>query len=468
MNYARHARRRRRFARKLGDGCLALIPGATEQLRNDDVHYPFRQDSDFLYLTGFSEPDALLIIVGGKVHRSIIFSLPKDELAELWSGERIGQEKARTQFGIDEAYAFEPQETLRALIMRHLSGNTQTEMLIKKMRMHGEQKEVVESLIMRLLTECTTLSYPMNRLASIERFIVGHESKMKRRLPTIDAHRIIGEMRLIKDTSEMATMKRAGEISATAHHDILRFVKPGRYEYEVEAELTRAFRSAGGDPLHAYPPIVAGGKNACTLHYVRNNALLQGGDLLLIDAGCELDSYASDITRTIPISGLWTQPQRTLYEIVLHAQVEAIKCARVGTPLSHLGDVARLHIVSGLLRIGLVKAKDEEDALLRKLDEEFFPHGTSHWLGLDVHDSGDYQKDAVTKKAARRLEAGMVITVEPGIYVRPSPHIPSQYWNIGIRIEDDVLIAKDGPVILSHRAPKDPDAIESIMQCGMI
>ncbi len=436
MNHAVHLSRRLRFGLELGEGVLALIPGASLVTRNDDVHFPFRQDSDFLYLTGWNEPGALLIIVGGREPRSILFSLPKNQLKELWEGERIGQAKALSEFGFDETHSIE----------RH---------------------EEMETLIQRLLSECRMVAYSRQKISLVSPFITIHESKMKRKLPVVDAHRILGEMRLIKDSSEIALMKRAGVISGSAHRDLLRFVKPGRYEYEVEAELIHSFRRAGGESLPAYSPIVGGGVNACTLHYVKNNARLQDGDLLLVDAGCEVLGYASDITRTIPIRGLWIHPQRVLYEIVLRAQVEAIRRALVGVPLGYLHEVSRRKIIYGLLQIGLIKARDEEDAFLRGLDKEFFPHGTSHWLGLDVHDSGDYQFRDETRWSERRLEAGMVITVEPGIYVRSSPDIPPPFRNIGIRIEDDVLITEAGPVILSHLAPKDPEEIESIMQCGM-
>src|SRR3990167_1532719 len=270
-----------------------------------------------------------------------------------------------------------------------------------------------------------------------------------------------------KRCSQIDIMRRACTVSGAAHRDILFLVKPGMYEYEVEAELSRAFRRAGGDPLHAYPSIVASGKNACTLHYTRNSAQLKDGELLLIDAGCELEGYASDITRTFPVSGLWNKPQRTLSEIVLRAQTEAIKCDKVGISVGYLDEVARKFIAEGLLRVGLITAKDPDDAVLRDLDRRFFPHGTSHWLGLDVHDVGDYAWNKETARAERFLSEGMILTVEPGLYVREAKGA-KEYKDIGIRIEDDILITRSGPVTLSHLAPKDPDEIESMMQCGML
>lgn len=434
MSYDMYARRRRALAATIGADCVALIAGNSPCIRNKDVEYPFRQNSDFFYLTGWTEPNALLLIRGGSESYAILFCQPKDSTKEQWTGARIGPTDAVRLFGFDEAYDI-----------------TDTDARFLKIRSITDAAEIVA---------CTSPEHS----GVFARLVMG----LERKRGAHDLSYIIGEMRIIKDADEIAIMKMAGEVSGTAHHNILHFVRPGMYEYEVEAELSRAFRRSGGDALHAYSSIVAGGKNACTLHYSNNNALLKDGELLLIDAGCELGGYASDITRTIPVGGLWSPAQRALYQVVLNAQQKAILAARAGNPIAYVDDTARLHIAEGLLSLGLIAASDPWSAVYRGLVKDFFPHGTSHWIGLDVHDTGDYQRDEVIKRSNRRLEIGMVITVEPGIYIRQSPHVPSQYWNIGIRIEDDVLITKDGPVVLSHLAPKDPDDIESIMLCGMV
>ncbi len=433
MSYEMYARRRRSLQAAIGADCVAIIPGNAPCLRNNDVEYPFRQNSDFFYLTGWTEPNALLLIRGGTGPCSTLFCQPKDPLKELWGGVRIGPKKAVRVFGFDEACGIADEDALYANI-RNIT-------------------DAVE------IVACTSPEHS----GVFAKLVMG----LERSRGTRDLSYIIGEMRLIKDADEIALMKKAGEVCGNAHRNILHFVRPEMYEYEVEAELSRTFRNGGGDALHAYPSIVAGGKNACTLHYTKNNALLKGGELLLVDAGCELGGYASDITRTFPVGGLWSKPQRALYEIVLRAQTEAIRCSKVGVALGYIHDVARREIIDGLLGLGLIKAKDSEEAFTLGLDKKFFPHGTSHWLGLDVHDVGDYERKNTSRRSERLLAPGMVITVEPGLYL-PSRSVPKEYRGIGIRIEDDVLITDAGPTVLSHLAPKDPDDIESIMQCGMV
>ena len=400
-----YAIRRARIAKTIGKGAHLLLCGATKLLRNDDVHFPFRQESNFFYLTGFDEPDAMLLIIGGDEPHSTLFCAPKDKVVELWEGERIGPKKALRNFGFDEA-------------------------------LPNTNKVLSERLL-----DAEKTSAPF----------------------TGDIDALIGEMRIIKDAGEIATMRTAAAISARAHRDVLSFVYSDMYEHEIEAALAFHFRKAGGDALHAYPMIVASGKNALTLHYTKNSSRTKSGDLLLIDAGCEYDKYASDITRTIPVSGVFTKAQRTLYKIVLRAQIEAISVIAPDIPIERVHYRACRVITEGLLDIGLIKAASLDAALLEKRYKPFFPHGTSHWLGMDVHDAGDYCVDPETKAKMRLLEPGMVLTVEPGIYVRPSRDIPKEYWNIGIRIEDDVLVTDSGREVLSHLAPKDPDEIESLI-----
>ncbi len=400
--------RRNALGKKIGEGNIVLINSAEQVVRNGDVHFPFRQNSDFRYFTGFDEPHAQLLIVGGGTPRSILHCAPKDEVKELWEGVRMGPEEAKRLLGFDETYSIED----------HL----------------------LDKQLQRLL-------------------LTGHAGVANLDTP----ENLIAEMRLIKDAGEIALMQKAAKISAGAHRDMLFFARAGKYEYEIEAALAYHFRSAGADALHAYPSIVASGKNALTLHYTKNGARLKSGDLLLIDAGCEYAGYASDITRTFPVSGTFTKAQRALYDVVLSAQKEAIATIAVGTPFQHVHDKTCEVVTEGLLMLGIIKASSLDYALMKKLYKPFFPHGTSHWLGMDVHDVGDYGEDPKTKRKERRLERGMVLTVEPGVYVRPNPEIPKEYWNIGIRIEDDVLVTQRGRDVLSKAAPKDPEEIESLM-----
>ncbi len=408
MQTKTYAARRLALGRKIGEGNIVLISSAGQVVRNGDVRFPFRQNSDFRYFTGFDEPNAQLLIVGGGIPRSILHCAPKDEVKELWEGVRMGPEEARRLLGFEETYSIDDHlldEQLRRLLLTGHAG-------------------------------LANLNTPEN---------------------------LIAEMRLVKDASEIALMKKAAKISAHAHRDMLSFASAGKYEYEIEAALAYHFRSAGADALHAYPSIVASGKNALTLHYTKNGARLKSGDLLLIDAGCEYAGYASDITRTFPVSGTFTKAQRALYDVVLSAQKEAIATIAVSTPFQHVHDKACEVVTEGLLMLGIIKASSLDYALMKKLYKPFFPHGTSHWLGMDVHDVGDYGEDPKTKRKERRLESGMVLTVEPGIYVRPNPEVPKEYWNIGIRIEDDVLVTPRGRDVLSKGAPKDPEEIESLM-----
>lgn len=421
------AKRRHELALRLGEGTVALIPGNTPQTRSRDTHYPFRQESNFFYLTGWTEPNAVLLIRGGPNHHSILYCQKKSRPTDIWIEKTNGPAYAKSVCGFDDAYGF---------------ANT------KELYAH----------VKKALREATAVVYPKMIPLWFSQFV----TILEHNHGVCDTDYVIGEMRLIKDSYEIDIMRRAAQISGRAHRDILKQLRSGMFENDIEAIISCSFRRAGGDPLHAYPSIVACGKNAGILHYTRNNAPIVSGELLLIDAGCELEGYASDITRTFPVSGYWSKPQRALYEIVLHAQMEAISNARVGVSIGSLHNIARRCIIDGLLSLELIKANDTEDAFARRLDSEFFPHGTSHWLGLDVHDVGDYKRDSITGAPHRLLEEGMVITVEPGIYTC-NTKAPKPYRNIGIRIEDDVLITNSGPVVLSEYAPKDPDKIEAMM-----
>ena len=428
--------RRARVASEIGEGAIAFIQGAVIQKRNSDVDFPFRQDSDFHYLTGFTEPNALLIIEGGADGRQILLLSPKDSAKELWDGERLGPRKAESDLGFT-----------------HALPNTE---------------EGCEKCVNMLCTKYMHIYYQMHiPIARVGEHLTSRLFPLAFMNPEVgkcDIGKMLAIHRLFKDDAESTFMTQAATISALAHNSILDIMKPGMFEYELEAELSYRFRRKGADALHAYPMIVAGGKNACTLHYVKNDAVIKDGDLVLIDAGCEYKGYASDITRTFPANGRFTKAQRALYDIVLSAQKASIAKVRAGTRFHEIHDTATLVIAEGLLMLGLIQAKDPEDAVIQNLHHPFFPHGTSHWLGLDVHDVGDYGIESGVRKKMRMLEKRMVLTVEPGIYVRPAKHIPCEYWNIGIRIEDDVLVTSGAPYVLSALAIKEPDEIEATMR----
>lgn len=416
-NYRLYRERRRKLAAMLGRDGIIFVPGAKHTYRNADTEYPFRQESSFFYLTGFTEPNALLIIVGGAKPRSILFCDPKDEEEEIWTGKRFGIEAAKKTFGFHRAIAN--------------TGN-----------------EARAGIIKDLLRDRQHIYYPEHRGVGaefrdlIELCFKGVEGRNKPL--SLDGDRLLGETRLIKDEYEVAQMIRAADISVTAHHDILALVRPGMTEVELEAELTYRFRKAGGDPCHAYQPIVAAGANACTLHHASTDVRMKSGDLVLVDAGCEHEGYASDITRTFPANGKFTPEQLAIYEIVLAAQKDAIGTARPGQLLCAVHDVAVLIICEGLMELKLLEKMNLKDAMEIGHWKRFFPHNTSHWLGLDVHDVGDYLRDADGKKR-RVLKPGMVITVEPGIYIQPDmASIEKKWLGIGVRIEDDVLITEEG------------------------
>ena len=421
----------------LGEGTIALIPGAGLRARNSDNDYLFRQESNFLYLTGFNEPNALLVVEGGKHSRSTLFCAPKDPEEELWTGKRHGVKGAKQEFGFNHVFSNNPKEFVEKKLLSLLRG-----------------KVVVRAL---LCSEDSSALIPLRPIIDRSYKENPYQSMAS------DIEHIIGEMRLIKSSEEVELMRRAASISAQAHREILSLVRPGMTEFALEAEITYRFRRAGGDPSHAYPPIVASGANACTLHYHENADTINDGDLVLVDAGCEWRGYASDITRTFPANGRFSNCQRAIYEIVLEAQKAAIHLARPSIPLSSLQDASTLVIVEGLMRLGIMEPADPHKAIALGLHRSFYPHGVSHWLGLDVHDVGDYKQNEFRRKE-RRLEPGMVLTVEPGIYIQPGALGVDPSWHgIGVRIEDDLLITRGNPEILSWDAPKEIAVIERIM-----
>lgn len=426
-----HAARRARLARAIGDG-VAVIPTAPERVRNRDSHYPYRYDSYFYYLTGFSEPEATLVVTGGTTPQSWLFCRDRHPEREIWDGVRWGPARARAEFGVDAAF---PTEAL----------DTQMESLLEN---RG------------------ALWYPVGTNPAWDTRAMGWLNAVRAKARTVVAApaqlqhvcAVLDEMRLVKDAHETALMRRAGTISAEAHRRAMRATRPGRFEYEIEAELLYEFRRQGAQ-FPAYWPIVAGGTNACILHYRDNDARLRENTLLLIDAGCELNGYAADITRTFPVSGKFTGAQREAYEIVLASQAAAIAAVRPGALWNDPHDAAVKVLAQGMLDLRLLTGS--LDAVLeQETYKRFYMHRTGHWLGLDVHDAGDYKVSG----AWRALAPGMTLTVEPGLYVRAAADVPEALHDLGIRIEDDVQVNAAGCEVLTVDAPKSVADIEALMR----
>ena len=443
-----YAQRRARLIAQMQQrgGGIAILPTAREVMRNSDADYPYRHDSYFYYLSGFKEPEAVVVLVAGSdgAARSILFCRDKNAEREIWDGFRFGPEAAREAFGFDEAFGI----------------------------------DTLDATLPGLMANVPALFYSLGRDekfdARVHGWLAGVRAQARSgvQAPGVvhDIKPLLDEMRLIKDAGELAIMRQAAIISGGAHARAMRMSAPGKTEYQIEAELLHEFRHAGSE-FPAYTSSVAAGANACVLHYAAGVTTLQDGDLVLIDAGCELGGYASDITRTYPANGRFSGPQKTLYEIVLAAQVAAIAAARPGAGFSDGHDAAVRVLAEGMLETGLLdrhKVGSIDDVIAKESYRQFYMHRTGHWLGMDVHDVGDYREatvDAVSgEKPSRRLQPGMVLTVEPGIYVRPAEGVPEKYWNIGIRIEDDVAITENGCEVLSTSAPKTVAEIESVMR----
>jgi Xaa-Pro aminopeptidase len=429
-NYSIFARRRAKLIKEMGSG-VAIIPTAAERVRNRDAHYPYRFDSYFYYLSGFTEPGAALVVVAGKKPRSILFCRDKDPEREIWDGHRYGPQTARKRFLFDESYSLAKLDKMMPQVL-------------------GGQSVLHYAIGADEPWDARVLSW-LNQVRALTRAGVSAPAGVR------DVRLILDEMRLIKGAQELDVMRRAAQISTGAHRRAMRAARPGRKEYEIEAELLHEFRRHGAQ-APAYTPIVAGGANACVLHYVENRATLRNGDMLLIDAGCELDGYASDITRTFPVNGKFRGPQQAVYEMVLAAQDAAIKAVRPGSSWIAPHDAALKVLVQGMIDLGLCKGR--RDSVIESGDYlRFYMHRTGHWLGLDVHDAGEYKRDGKW----RELAPGMVLTVEPGCYVRPAKNVPEKFWNIGVRIEDDVLVTAKGREVLTDAAPKKIMDIERLM-----
>jgi Xaa-Pro aminopeptidase len=431
QDVAVRAARRQRLAQAM-PGAVAVIPTSPERARNRDTHYPYRYDSYFHYLTGFQEPEAVLVIVADAAPRSILFCRERNAEREAWDGLRHGPEGARERFGFDEA---QPMAKL-------------------------------DEAMSALLADRPALWYPvgadpewdaramrwLNAVRANARSGVAAPQQLH------DVRAPLDDMRLVKDAHELAVMRRAAAISTGAHRRAMQATRPGRNEYEIEAELLYEFRRNGAQ-FPAYWPIVAGGANSCVLHYVSNDAPLAGGALLLIDAGCELDGYAADITRTFPINGRYSGAQREVYELVLAAQRAAMDKVRAGNAWNEPHDAAVKVLAQGMLDLKLLPGS--LDAVLEKeAYKRFYMHRTGHWLGMDVHDAGDYKRAGQW----RALAPGMTLTVEPGLYIRAADDVPESLRDIGVRIEDDVLVTEAGCEVLTAEAPKSIADVEALMR----
>jgi Xaa-Pro aminopeptidase len=431
MNITATQRRRAQLAQLIDKG-VAVVPTAPERTRNRDANFPYRFDSYFYYLTGFTEPEAVCVIVAGEKTRSLLFCREKNIEREIWDGFRHGPQAARETFGFDETYPI------------------------------GKLDEMMPDL----LADQPALHCHMGGDSAWDARALGWVNVVRERARAgvsaprdiADVHVLIDEMRLHKDADELAVMRRAAAISTAAHRRAMRAARAGISEYAIEAELLHEFRGKGAQSP-AYTSIVASGANACVLHYVANDAVLRDGDLLLIDAGCELDGYASDITRTFPVNGRYSAAQKDVYELVLAAQAGAIAEVKPGKPWNAPHDAAVKTLVQGMIDLKLLSGSVEQ-ALETEAYRRFYMHRTGHWLGLDVHDVGDYKRDGKW----RALEPGMVLTVEPGLYIRPGDGVPAALASIGVRIEDDVVVTEHGCEILTSAAPKSVRDVEDLMR----
>ena len=423
-----YAMRRNRLAALMGEG-VAIIATAPEKLRNRDSHYPYRFDSYFYYLTGFVEPEAALVLVGGK---ALLFCRKRDAERETWDGFRYGPEAARERFGFEEAHPIDE----------------------------------LDERMPQLLENQPALYYPVGVEAEWDARVMRWLNAVRARARTgvaaperlHDVRVLLDDMRLIKDAHELGVMRRAGRIAAAAHRRAMQAARPGRMEYEIEADLLHEFRRNGAQ-FPAYSPIVAAGARSCVLHYVSNDARMNDGDLLLVDAGCEVDGYASDITRTFPVNGRFSGPQRAVYDLVLASQRAAIDKVRAGHAWNEPHDAAVRVLAQGMLDLKLLSGSLEE-VMEKQTYKRFYMHRTGHWLGLDVHDAGEYKRSG----SWRTLAPGMALTVEPGLYIRAADDVPDPLRDIGVRIEDDVVVTDAGCEVITAEAPKLAEDIEALMR----
>jgi Xaa-Pro aminopeptidase len=432
MDQKEFTRRRKQLMHMMGADAIAILPTNPERPRNRDVDYPFRPDSDFFYLTGFPEPEAVAVLAPGRPHGEyLLFCRDRDLEKETWNGRRAGPEGAVERFGADDAFPISD----------------------------------IDDILPGLLESRERVFYNMGAAPDFDQRLIGwvnglrSQSRAGKQAPDefVSLEHFVHDMRLYKSRAEVKVMRQAANIAARAHKRAMQVCRPGMMEYELEAEFLHEFRRAGGEP--AYPSIVGGGENACILHYTENNAELNRGDLVLIDAGVEHECYASDITRCFPVGGRFSKAQRAIYELVLDAQLAAIEEVYPGNTWNAPHDAAVKVLTRGLVKLGLLKGRTPT-LIKEQAYRKYYMHRTGHWLGMDVHDVGDYK----VGDAWRVLEPGMVLTVEPGLYIAAGTRgATRKWWNIGVRIEDDVLVTRDGHDVLSKNVPKTVDEIESLM-----
>ena len=434
MNKKTHAQRRKQLMRMMGDNSVAILPAAPVLIRNRDVEHSFRQDSDFLYLSGFNEPEAVIVLIPGrKQGQFVMFCRSRDKLKETWNGRRYGQEGVIEHFGADEAYPIDELEEHLPAMMAHC------ESVYYTMGLRPE----FDKLVMKCVND---LRMQSRRGASAPYEFVSLEY-------------LLHDMRLFKGREEISLMRKAAKISVQAHIRAMQVCQPGMNEGELEAEFLYAFRK--NDAGWAYPSIVGGGENACILHYTENNRPLQDKTLVLIDAGAEYEGYAADITRTFPVNGRFTAPQKEIYELVLQAQEAAIKQVKPGNHWNDPHNAAVRVLTKGMVELGLLKGKVNELIKQGKY-MKYYMHRTGHWLGMDVHDVGDYKVD----EKWRLLEPGMVLTVEPGLYISHGSRGARRWWDIGVRIEDDIVVTRDGCDFLTKGLPRTVEEVEAVMAAG--
>ncbi|UOF94143.1 MAG: aminopeptidase P N-terminal domain-containing protein [Bordetella sp.] len=440
-----YANRRTKLMNKINDlgGGIVIIYNSPKYQRNADIYYPYRHDSDFYYLTGFSEPNAcLVLIVSDQYQRSILFCRSKDFIKDMWEGPVYGPNIAAKLFGFDEGYSI---QELNKMIPN---------MVLNKKSIYAKLYSINNK----------------NILQQIQFWIhtAKKENSSEITLPTslCDISYLLSDMRLIKDHNEISIIRKSANIAASSHIHAMLNTKPGMHEYEIEAEITYQFRRQGASSI-AYDSIIASGKNACTIHYSTGNSILCNGDLILVDAGCEFNSYASDITRTFPVNGKFNNVQLAFYEIVLSAQKAAIEKIIPGKKYNEAHEAAVKILAQGMLDEKLLTGS--LDGIIESREYlKYYPHSTSHWLGLDVHDCGNYKKLSSKNEnnfsTWRELKEGMVLTIEPGLYINPNQNIPKHFWNIGIRIEDTVIVTKTGYELITRDVPVEPYQIEDLMK----
>jgi Xaa-Pro aminopeptidase len=423
------------FMRRMAPKSVAIIPGAHDTRRSNDTHYRFRQDSDFFYLTGFEEPDAIAVIKPEGDTKYTLFVRPRDPEREIWDGRRAGVEGAKNDFGAEESF---PTAEFESKLAEFLDG---VDVLYYRL---GLDQELDNTIIKEIA-----------RMRSLNRKPIHPPQTI------IDSATIVHEMRVLKSADEIEIMQTAADIAAEAHCEAMKAAKPGMQEYQLEALIEQIFRRRGA-AAPAYTSIIGGGANATVLHYINNDGQLRDGDLLLVDAGAEYKGYASDITRTFPINGRYTKPQRDIYDLVLKAQMACVEMVRPGVTHDQLKQRSIEILTEGMVELGLLQGKTEK-LIEEKKYEKFYMHGLGHMLGIDVHDVGRYYYGT----ESRALEPGVVMTVEPGIYIAPNTEdVPEQYLGIGVRIEDDVLCTSNGPRVLTHKVPKQAEEIEELISHG--